>query len=203
VLAGSTTLVDVGTILGNSGPAISVAGGTDRIMLRPGGVIEGAIVASGTRTKATLELAVGTGRLTAPVTHFSSLVPDRFAHWTLAAAGAKPAPRSTLDPQAVLTIDGVLQAMSLNFLSGSDGETLRLGTVGAIATEFRGFNSGLDTIDLLGVVRCGTPNLDRTLLDRPRQPRQCMPLVRPRLMVSGATARCSRPYRCRRPNGSS
>lgn len=151
------TLVNSGTISGASGIAVALTGipgntETSRLVIDPGAVFDGKVVASGTSV---LELAssasagVLIGAIGSEYTGFGSIVVDAGAHWNLAAASTL-ASGATLDDLGNLTIGG---AFVNDGLVMTDPSTLLIaGTVTGTGTIDVGPSSA---VTLAGAVATG------------------------------------------------
>ncbi len=90
----AATITNAGTIIGSAGTAVAFGTASNRLVLRPGGTIQGTVVGgAGSLSSNTLELAAGpaTGTITALNTgfvNFGTLDVDLTATWTL--VGAAP-----------------------------------------------------------------------------------------------------------------
>ena len=126
-------LINTGTILGASGVAVRFTGGNDRVMLGPGAVFGGAVIANAAGSNL-LELQIGRGTLSgigSNFTNFNRVLLDPAATWTLAGTNTATGGLTIgLGTAARLSVSGSLRVGPTLTLNGAG--TLAVGTAGAI-----------------------------------------------------------------------
>lgn len=144
------TLVNAGTIAGTGGVAVDLAGGASRVVIDPGAVFKGAVVAQGTGN--TLELAAGSkagsiSGIGSSFTGFNIVAVDPSASWSMTGHNTLGANATIVTgPTGKLTVSGSLQAAGdlTMFSSG----TLVVGSLGMLEVgNAGGTKTGSITID--------------------------------------------------------
>ena len=156
---GASTVTNAGTISGTNDAIDFVGTAANRLIVDPGAVFGGNVVAAGTTN--TLELASGTGSIGSVGTafgNFQTLAVDAGGNWTLTGANTTT---SVLDAGA-LDIAGTLNATSIAF-QGSGSELLidnaatfgsNVGTPSYTGPQLQDFVGG-DKVDLKNISSVG------------------------------------------------
>ncbi|HEY6433851.1 MAG TPA: hypothetical protein VIZ17_17870 [Acetobacteraceae bacterium] len=134
------TVVNAGTISGTGGVAVNLGGGVSRLVIDPGAVFKGNVVAQGSGN--TLELAAGAKvgsikGLGSSFIGFNIVALDPSANWTVSGSNGLGANSDVVTgPGGKLTVTGSVQAGSGLNLIGSG--TIAVGSAGAIEIGMAG-----------------------------------------------------------------
>ena len=153
------TLVTAGTIAGGLGGASKASPGVmgdavqfgtlaGTLVIDPGAVFHGAIVADSAAADTLALAGTASGTLTGfgtSITGFTTITEDAHAHWTLTGSVSGTGVLG-IGSGAALTLNGAVSIASIAF-AGEGHETLQLAVPGQVTSIFAGFATG-DAIDL-------------------------------------------------------
>ena len=147
---GSGTVTNAGTISGASDAIDFAASAANRLVVDPGAVFVGKVVAAGSTN--TLELASGTGSIGAVGTSFSNfqtLVVDAGATWTLTGVNAAPTvlDNGTLNIAGSLDISTAVNASSTGLFQLEAGKTLEVAAATGTKTRINFLGSSELIVD--------------------------------------------------------